>query len=156
MGKCVHSGNWHYTVLCKWKFIAFNYSANGVSVEKFFSINEILGRHRKSFRHRPYTCHIPNDCALCTGSDAVVAKYFRGQGTSNSHSRWISEPHWAVVWPLVTCISKMIQLFVYRNSIGDNIALYTLSRCQIILNDIPYCIQRIVRRTMMRAVNFRS
>lgn len=105
-------------------------------------------RWRNSFRLTRFWVDIENHFVLTRVTFQTIQRCQRKSGCEfifGGMELWIRrvdefpsriKPYWCT---LVMCISKMIQLFVYTNFIGDNIALYTLSRCQIILNGIPYC-----------------
>lgn len=126
-----------HTVSCKWKFIAFNYNANGISVEKFLPNHVISGRcqRRKSlstrksrtFRKKVRFLCTRNRCETCVGAEnsehtktmnirIALSRMNVRRKSCSVHENWC----------------KMIQLFVFIKSIGDNIALYTFSWCRMI------------------------
>lgn len=128
-----------HTVSCKWKFIAFNYNANGISVEKFIPNHVISGRcqRRKSLSSRKshtiwkmvrFLC-IRNRCETCVG-----AKNFEHAETLNIRITLSRINVRRKFCNVHKHCCKMIQLFVCIKSTSGNIALYTFSWCRMILS----------------------
>lgn len=145
---------WQHFVSCKWKFIAFNYSANIRWGDSFWTMRfRVAGNGSAICVQSSHVSHFKRTVAFLLPKS--VRNIFEGQRTFNSLKQWISESiRVKSACEMATCNvrSKMIQLFVCINSKHHRRqyrvarACIPFSRCQIILNAIPLHMSYEVRR----------